>query len=555
MTPKKILSSSLQETYRTFREQYPECSVSFSKFVSLRPKQVHTMSRNTFNNCLCEYCTNIELKVKAINLIIGCKGDLRNRYNASRKTLCPKEDRSTFYKRECVERNCSSCGRDNMIYNISDLLKKKCSKLEWSKWENQMLTIQGKKKTRKMLQLKKNSVDVFMIEFRNEINIFSAHLHNAAWQYEQFSMISKDVPDRWVVFCMDFAENYTCLYQDEAQSAHWSHNQVTLFSIVAYYRCPTCKMSMTESLVFITEDRHHDSHAVYTFVGKANDHLKSKNIEVERQIHYSDGAPSQFKSKTPFADVRKSSDDYGFPVEKHFFGTRHGKGPCDGEFGVVKRSVSSAVMSRNVIVRNATEFYEYAREFLSKPKDEPSDVCCHTQRSFFFVDEHDINRKRPDRINVKAIPNTRQKHAVKPSEKDSLSTRLPSCFCKSCVEGSGECENAHHVDKWEFVKNPKEKKRQNIRTNKKSRGQNSNKIGNVGKIQSPKRNKSPASRKKKTPTKPRTMLRQSLHMKKEIPRARTKMSTPTDKTSQTTEISAVKVSKLEKGKGISSCSS
>ena len=156
MTPKKILSSSLQETYRTFREQYPECSVSFSKFVSLRPKQVHTMSRNTFNNCLCEYCTNIELKVKAINFIIGCKGDLRNRYNASRKTLCPKEDRFTFYKRECVERNCSSCGTDDMIYNISDLLKKKCSKLEWSKWENQTLTIQGKKKTRKMLQLKKS---------------------------------------------------------------------------------------------------------------------------------------------------------------------------------------------------------------------------------------------------------------------------------------------------------------------------------------------------------------------------------------------------------------
>jgi hypothetical protein len=155
---------------------------------------------------------------------------------------------------------------------------------------------------------------------------------------------------------------------------------------------------MTESLVLITEDRHHDSHTVYTFVGKANDHLKSKNIEVERQIHYSDGAPSQLKSKTQFADVRKSSDDYGFPVEKHIFGTRHGKGPCDGEFGVAKRSVSSAVMSRNVIARNATEFYEYAREFLSKPKDEPSDVCCHTQCSFSFVDEHDINRKRPDRM-------------------------------------------------------------------------------------------------------------------------------------------------------------
>ncbi|CAC5413766.1 unnamed protein product [Mytilus coruscus] len=60
-------------------------------------------------------------------------------------------------------------------------------------------------------------------ELAAEIGPFSAHLHNAAWQYEQFSTLIKNVPEKWVVFCMDFAENYTCLYQDEAQSAHWNH--------------------------------------------------------------------------------------------------------------------------------------------------------------------------------------------------------------------------------------------------------------------------------------------------------------------------------------------
>lgn len=57
---------------------------------------------------------------------------------------------------------------------------------------------------------------------------------------------------------------------------------------------------------------------------------------------------------------------------------------------------------------------------------------------------------------------------MKPSEKDSLSTRLLSCFCKSCVEESGECENAHHVDKWEFVKI---QKRRNAKISEPTRSQ------------------------------------------------------------------------------------
>lgn len=33
---------------------------------------------------------------------------------------------------------------------------------------------------------------------------------------------------------IDFAENYTCLWQDEVQSAHWNKRQVTIFSSVSW---------------------------------------------------------------------------------------------------------------------------------------------------------------------------------------------------------------------------------------------------------------------------------------------------------------------------------
>jgi len=61
-------------------------------------------------------------------------------------------------------------------------------------------------------------------ELCEELETFSFHLFHAKWQYDQFSMISRNMPSKWVVFVMDFAENYACAYQDEIQSAHWQYN-------------------------------------------------------------------------------------------------------------------------------------------------------------------------------------------------------------------------------------------------------------------------------------------------------------------------------------------
>ena len=67
---------------------------------------------------------------------------------------------------------------------------------------------------------------------------------------------------------LDFGHNYACFYQDEAQTVHWFHNQVTVHPIVVEME--------KEELIFLSPDNTHDSSAVVSFVHQAIGHLKEK---------------------------------------------------------------------------------------------------------------------------------------------------------------------------------------------------------------------------------------------------------------------------------------
>ncbi|WAR11089.1 hypothetical protein MAR_036165 [Mya arenaria] len=378
MEPKHVLEKSLHMTYEEFKEQNPQCQVGFSKFAALRPKSVKTMKSNYFNNCLFEYCTNIELKVTAVNNSIQAKsrGDLAvlNRYKLSEKSLCSKPEGSWVYSKACIIRNCRKCG----VKRLGNTIKK---------------ALAGEKR-----------------------------------------------------------------------------------ALAAYYRCKECNEMAHESLIFVSNDKMHDCHGVHHFVTVANSHLINKcQLTIEHEVHFSDGAASQFKSKTPFADVAASSTDYGFPCEKHFFGSRQGKSPCDGEFGVVKRTVSQGVPARQAIVSDAKEFHDYAKAKLSKLKDAKEASCSdHKMRTFFYVEGSEVERQRFDRINAKPIPETRKLHAVKPCSEGTLgvATRNLSCFCLYCtVSQSSEssCQSIDQGDDWKPQVIKKTPSKGTAKTSKKSK--------------------------------------------------------------------------------------
>ena len=63
-------------------------------------------------------------------------------------------------------------------------------------------------------------------------------------------------------------------------------------------------------------------------------------------IYFSDGCAGQYKNCKNFINLCHHLEDFGIPAEWHFFATSHGKGPCDGLGGVVKRQAAKASLQR-----------------------------------------------------------------------------------------------------------------------------------------------------------------------------------------------------------------
>lgn len=250
----------------------------------------------------------------------------------------------------------------------------------------------------------------------------------------------------------DFAENYACRYQDEIQSVHWGHESATLHPIVATYRCPSdgCTKTVTHSLVMISQDNTHDHHAVNRFTEVAVDHLKTTLPDMTRIIRFSDGAPSQYKSRGPFMDVSYASSDYGVEFQHEFFGSRHGKGPSDSESGVIKRLATDAVMAGTAVIRNAHDMFQFVTKNATRPTEGVTGACCHFRRDSFWVDSSEISRDR-GRHASKTVVGTRLIHSVLSVKPKVIATRSLSCFCSPCKDGRGECMNSAYVESYTNV--------------------------------------------------------------------------------------------------------
>ena len=461
----KFLEMTVKTAYKQFRTEHPENDISYDKFAKLRPSNVKTMGKNTFFTCLCEYCTNVEMKLTSLKSFSSTKrlthSVPENKYEASRLTLCEKEN--NHYKVECLHRSCRNCGIQQLDNKFQPLTEQYGEHMiTWRMWENQRTVFNGKTSTRKMLKEHKTTINVLISNLKDDIATFSLHLANAQWQSLQFEHLRQNIPKEWILYVMDYAENYTCNYQDEIQSAHWSQEQATIHPVVSYYRCPkqNCTEIVHESVVFISDDRKHDCHGVQHFVSKATDYFMGKGIEMKKQIHFSDGCAGQYKGKFSFVDASFGKTDFGCEIEKHFFGSRHGKVPCDSEIGVIKRVVSNAVIGRNIVIDNAESLFKFCKENLTKPKI--PDQHDHAIRTFIFVHSKDILRNRPERTTaIRTLKDTRKHHCIRGIDQYIIATKIRSCFCQSCIN-EGQCEYGDFTMKWDVMHLRKRTRRQGI---------------------------------------------------------------------------------------------
>ena len=155
---------------------------------------------------------------------------------------------------------------------------------------------------------------------------------------------------------MDFSENAEMIHQDEVQSAHWTHGQVTIFTAVVW------TASFTQSYAVLSDHLVHDKHATAVFLRAILDDINAKASTSFTSLEiWSDGAAQHFKQRYMFAFISSLVDQYTCGISWEFFATSHGKGAVDGVGGTIKRKVFMAVKARVCVITTPQQYYDVAK--------------------------------------------------------------------------------------------------------------------------------------------------------------------------------------------------
>ena len=84
----------------------------------------------------------------------------------------------------------------------------------------------------------------------------------------------------------------------------------------------------------------------------------------KKVFYFSDVCAGQYKNCKNFMNLCHHSVDFGFEAEWLFFATSHGKGPCDGVRGLLKRMATKASLQRPYQdqIKTPHQLYEYAKQ-------------------------------------------------------------------------------------------------------------------------------------------------------------------------------------------------
>lgn len=143
--------------------------------------------------------------------------------------------------------------------------------------------------------------------------------------------------------------------------------------------------------------------------------------DAKKIYYFSDGAPQQFKNYKNFINLYYHKEDFKINAEWHFFASYHGKGPCDGVGGTIKRAAARASLQLpfNKQISTSQELYEWAIK---------SSNLLNIEVKFSTIEDYE---KATDALNIryskaKPITGTQKFHCVIPNTDGSLTMKVIS---------------------------------------------------------------------------------------------------------------------------------
>lgn len=195
---------------------------------------------------------------------------------------------------------------------------------------------EGKKK------LKIVSCTATKIEFagilEDETEEFKQHVERVQIQYDQLKALKDRLPQNHAIVQMDFAENYTCQASEEVQSAYWNASMVTLHPAVSYMFHEDIMNIPAECLCLKSSGIIRPPIAtVFAIMKRLVSEIKTVTPDLKHIHYYTDSVTSQYRNKSIFYIVSRHKSLFSVSASWNYFEAGHGKGPCDGVGGSVKR--------------------------------------------------------------------------------------------------------------------------------------------------------------------------------------------------------------------------
>ena len=269
------------------------------------------------------------------------------------------------------------------------------------------------------------TVENFTKMFMQDVTDFREHVNRVKNQYSQVRRLRENLNDGQVLVWMDFAENFTCAALDEVQSANWTSEQVTLHTTVVYF--PKSHNKSHKSVVGISDLNIHNAGMIVSMVPNLIPIIKSEYPELQYVHNLTDSPTSQYGNKSILEFLTRHKTLFGVNARWDFLESGHGKGPCDGLGGSVKRSADMAVKQGRVIIQNAKDFYAWAG----------GQSETNTSVSYFYVSQETYfnyaNEMKERITNLKAVTGTFKLHSVVPVGESKIASHDLSCNCESCL--------------------------------------------------------------------------------------------------------------------------
>lgn len=335
------LIMTVKEAFQEFLSKYSDIKVKKSLFFSLRPKHVLPVSQMPHNVCVCKYHSNVNFLLKSISKVEAAFP--RNHKELLEYICCNISNES------CMLNKCLTCSKRQASDLIVDFVEEKA--ISWKKWveEGGICLIVSTGSLKEAL----NKLESKMLHFK-----YHCYVKKIQEDYFEASKnnIDKELgSDPYAVVQIDFAENYSLTFQDEIQSAHWSHQQVGIFTC-----CVWLPNKVTKSYTVVSNDTSHSKFCVWAFLTKIVQDINEHFSFIEKLVIFSDSCAAQFKSKYSVSALCKIEADFKVAIEWNFFASSHGKGAVDGIGGTVKRHAWMAVKgNRNIHIESARDFHNH----------------------------------------------------------------------------------------------------------------------------------------------------------------------------------------------------